>query len=78
MKLLLAWLGNADLKASVSDGGDGVGPIAQAVAAKPFDRIVLLANQPRSGVDMKILEVPVRILRNGPEPFLIHSGQAII
>lgn len=43
MKILLAWLGMADVKAS--DDGDGLsGPIGQAVAADNYDKLVLLAN----------------------------------
>ncbi len=40
---LLAWIGHADLKAAGGDAG-GVGPIANAVQALEFDRVVLLSN----------------------------------
>ena len=42
-RTLLAWIGHADLKAASGDAG-GVGPIANAVQALDFDRLVLLSN----------------------------------
>ena len=46
-KTLLAWIGHADLKAA---GGDtaGVGPIANALHALEFDRVVLLSDYSES------------------------------
>jgi len=41
---LLSWVGLADLKAADSSGDDGSGPVAQALAERKYDRIVLLAN----------------------------------
>lgn len=42
-RVLLAWIGLADLKGAESDGS---GPIAQALAERPFDHVVLLNNFP--------------------------------
>ena len=44
--ILVSWIGHADLKAAQGDPGAGLGPIAQAVAFKPFARIVLLSDAP--------------------------------
>jgi DNA-binding NtrC family response regulator len=46
-KILLAWIGNTDLRAATGDPGAGLGPIGQAVSARPFDQVVLLSNFPR-------------------------------
>jgi len=43
-KVLLAWIGNTDLKAEEGAASAGVGPIAQVVAAQKYDRVVLLSN----------------------------------
>ncbi len=43
-RVLIAWIGKTDLKAS---SGADVGPIGQAVAARTFDHIVLLNNMPK-------------------------------
>src|SRR5262245_55311127 len=45
MRILVAWIGNADLRGPTSDNASDSGPIAQAVAARQFDRLVLLFNQ---------------------------------
>ena len=43
-RVLLAWLGNTDLKAAAGElVGDG--PIAQALQARQFDQLVLLDDQ---------------------------------
>jgi transcriptional regulator with PAS, ATPase and Fis domain len=44
MQTLLAWIGSTDLKASTGDTTVGLGPIGQALAARNFDRIILLTN----------------------------------
>jgi transcriptional regulator with PAS, ATPase and Fis domain len=44
---LLAWIGHADIKAAGDDSA-GVGPIANAVGALEFDRLVLLSNYPEA------------------------------
>ncbi len=54
MKILVAWLGNADLKASIQDSRaerQDTGPIAQALRALEFDRLVLLTNQTDAEVE---------------------------
>ena len=42
--ILVSWVGNTDLEAAADDGKDGIGPIAQAVTGRAFDRVVLLSN----------------------------------
>jgi transcriptional regulator with PAS, ATPase and Fis domain len=44
-RVLLAWIGNADIKASVEAGVNGLGPIAQALVDRSFDHAVLLDDQ---------------------------------
>jgi transcriptional regulator with PAS, ATPase and Fis domain len=51
MKLLVAWIGNADLNAVQLQDPKGLGPIASAVVALSFERILLLANQERAVVE---------------------------
>jgi DNA-binding NtrC family response regulator len=46
-KVLLTWIGATDLKASRNEASAGVGPVAQAVAARSFDHVVLLSNYPK-------------------------------
>lgn len=43
--VLVSWVGTADLNAAKSDGADGLGPVAQAVASRSFEQVVLLTNQ---------------------------------
>ena len=45
MRLLVSWIGNADLRAPRAEDKADVGPIAQAIEARKFDRILLLADQ---------------------------------
>ena len=47
-RVLLAWIGKADLAAAKSDGAGGLGPIGQAVSAREFEHVVLLNNFPKS------------------------------
>ena len=42
--VLVSWIGRADLNAAAGDPEAGIGPIAQAVAFKPFARLALLSN----------------------------------
>jgi transcriptional regulator with PAS, ATPase and Fis domain len=42
-RVLLAWIGLADLKGAE---GDGSGPVAQALAGREFDHVLLLNNMP--------------------------------
>ncbi|BDD88889.1 sigma-54 interaction domain-containing protein [Desulfofustis limnaeus] len=46
-KILFAWIGQTDLNASQSDGKNGAGPIAQAVAEGAYEEIALLCNYPK-------------------------------
>jgi transcriptional regulator with GAF, ATPase, and Fis domain len=45
MKMLAAWIGTADLRAPDLNDESDVGPIAQALAARSFGRVLLLADQ---------------------------------
>jgi DNA-binding NtrC family response regulator len=44
--VLVAWIGHTDLRAAEGMPEAGVGPIAQAVASRPFDEVVLLSDHP--------------------------------
>jgi transcriptional regulator with PAS, ATPase and Fis domain len=44
MNILLAWLGMTDIRAAQNEKAVGLGPIAQAVASREFDRVELLSN----------------------------------
>jgi DNA-binding NtrC family response regulator len=44
--VLVAWIGHTDLRAAEGIPEAGVGPIAQAVASRPFDEVVLLSDHP--------------------------------
>jgi transcriptional regulator with PAS, ATPase and Fis domain len=46
MNILLAWLGNTDLRASEARDSDEQGPILNAVKAMTFDAVHLLSNHP--------------------------------
>jgi DNA-binding NtrC family response regulator len=46
MKVLLAWIGSADLKAAAGESGAGTGPICAAVKGNEYGRIILLNNYP--------------------------------
>ncbi len=45
MEILVAWIGMADLRASTLKSETDIGPVAQALTARSFDRVLLLANQ---------------------------------
>jgi transcriptional regulator with GAF, ATPase, and Fis domain len=45
MKMLVAWIGTADLRAPDLNDESDVGPIAQALSARSFNRALLLADQ---------------------------------
>jgi transcriptional regulator with PAS, ATPase and Fis domain len=45
MRTLVAWIGSADLRGPLSVDGSDVGPIANALDARSYDRVALLANQ---------------------------------
>ena len=42
VKVLICWVGRTDLRAQAEEDDVGQGPIAQAVASVPFDKLVLL------------------------------------
>ena len=50
-EVLLAWVGNTDLKAAGGDESAGLGPIGQAVTACDYDHLVLLYNYPTAKVE---------------------------
>ncbi len=43
-KILISWIGMTDLKASKRVEGVGIGPIAQAVTNRLFDKVILISN----------------------------------
>ncbi|WP_318557050.1 sigma-54 dependent transcriptional regulator [Geobacter anodireducens] len=50
-KILLAWIGRADLKSAASKGSHGLGPIANALDARTFDHACFLNNYPAEEVN---------------------------
>jgi len=47
-QILLAWIGNTDLRSAAGAEDAGIGPVAQAVDAREFDRILLLSDHEAS------------------------------
>jgi DNA-binding NtrC family response regulator len=47
MRLLVAWIGRTDLNAAAGEPSAGLGPIARALDARPFEQVVLLSNYPQ-------------------------------
>lgn len=47
LNILVSWIGQTDLNASCGDEKAGLGPIAQAVAERRYDNVVLLSNYPK-------------------------------
>src|ERR1700730_15549793 len=45
MRILVSWIGNADLRAPDSGDKMDIGPVAQALEARQFDRVLLLSDQ---------------------------------
>lgn len=43
-KILISWIGMTDLKVSKGVEGVGIGPIAQAVTNRLFDKVILISN----------------------------------
>jgi transcriptional regulator with PAS, ATPase and Fis domain len=43
-KALFAWIGKTDLRASLGELGDGLGPIGQAVSKRTFSYVALISN----------------------------------
>jgi DNA-binding NtrC family response regulator len=58
LRVLAAWIGNADLRGATAGDERDTGPIAQAIAARQFDRLLLICNQ-----DPKPVELFVRWLK---------------
>ena len=50
-RILICWIGNADLRASEGDESVGAGPIAQALEVREFDEVCLMADYPKARVD---------------------------
>lgn len=48
--ILLAWIGKTDLRAPKEEAEIGLGPIAQALAFRHFDEVLLVTDYPRSEV----------------------------
>jgi transcriptional regulator of acetoin/glycerol metabolism len=48
--MLASWIGNADLRAPDAEDKSDIGPIAQAIEARPFDRVLLLADQDKAAL----------------------------
>lgn len=44
---LMCWIGRTDLQAADGSNAVGLGPIAQAVTSRSFDRVILLNNYPK-------------------------------
>ena len=49
-KILVSWIGNADLRGPEENESIGVGPLAQALDARAFDEVHLLTNHPQDAV----------------------------
>jgi DNA-binding NtrC family response regulator len=50
LRVLVTWFGATDLKAAKGEGPAGLGPVAQALAARTFDQVVLLTNYDKADV----------------------------
>ena len=50
MRLLASWIGTADLRAAEFSDATNIGPVAQALAAREFERVILLADQKPAAV----------------------------
>ena len=49
-KLLISWIGQADLRAPGKEELGGKGPIAQALSTRSFDAAVLISDYPKNEV----------------------------
>ncbi|MHB8765233.1 MAG: hypothetical protein ACYDA8_12995 [Deferrisomatales bacterium] len=45
-EVLVTWIGNTDLRATAGSPEAGLGPIAQALGARAFDRVALVSDYP--------------------------------
>lgn len=77
-KVLVTWIGLADLRAPTEEGETGAGPIAQAVDVGHYDEVVLLSDHPRAQVDQYVgwlaarTSCPIRVEQrklSGPTQF---------
>src|SRR4051812_36633765 len=50
MRILVSWIGNADLRAPDAEDKSDIGPVAQALEARQFDRVLLLADQEKGAL----------------------------
>jgi DNA-binding NtrC family response regulator len=50
MRMLVSWIGNADLRAPDAEDKSDIGPVAQAMEARRFDRVLLLADQEKAAL----------------------------
>lgn len=53
-QILFCWLGATDLKAAIGGADVGLGPVAQAVASRPYKEVVLLNNWEKSTAESYI------------------------
>lgn len=49
-RVLVSWIGTADLRAAESGDPTNIGPVAQALAAREYDNVILLADQEPAAV----------------------------
>jgi len=77
-RVLISWIGRADLQASVDPSSAGLGPIGQGVEARSFDEIWLVTDYPESEVEPYVVwirrrtEATVTVAReplSGPTEF---------
>ena len=78
-KILFAWIGKTDLQASTGALSVGLGPIAQALEARTFDRVTLISDWPDQQTMTYLAwlggrqPIPVELFRrplpNGPTDF---------
>src|SRR5262249_30097718 len=50
MRMLFSWIGDADLRAPDAEDKTHIGPVAQALEARQFDRVLLLADREKAVV----------------------------
>ena len=49
-RILISWIGGTDLGAPQQHKETGIGPLAQALADRQFDKVALLSNYPKEKV----------------------------
>src|SRR5262245_26504601 len=50
MRMLVSWIGNADLRAPYAEDKGDIGPVAQAIETRSFERVLLLADQQKAAL----------------------------